>query len=146
MRKPTPAPPPVLENDNIKKWVKVLYLFYKYFDESPLSVSELWKKEEDIQKIGFNSIRRLYEAVEKLRNWKCVHYKLDGGEYGPIKHMLSHYGAHALHRRGLITDEEYNWIVSNIPLKLEAWGYTAPARGTAKWKDIAEREKRRRKR
>ena len=122
LKSQSPSPHAIYTDANLPKWLKMLYLFYHFYDENPMTIRKMRTHPEirealDIAELNNEGINRL---LARLKSWGYLHSK-ELYRYGPKEYAISKCGVQKLYRKGLITEEEYDNMVASIPLKLEGW-------------------------
>ncbi|RLC74116.1 MAG: hypothetical protein DRI61_17180 [Chloroflexi bacterium] len=123
LKNTSPSPDSIINNTDLPKWLKVLYLFYLFYDESPLTIRKMLSHPEikrNVSILELDAPQYLRQVLVRLRSWGCL-YCREVYKYGPKEYAISKCGVQKLYRKGLITEEEYDNMVASIPLKLEGW-------------------------
>ena len=101
----------------VPKWLKLLHVFYKYLEHSPLRAREMWENPQiriELDDIGFSDdIWYLRSMIHQLYGWHYL-YRFGGMKWQGYSYLINLKGLHALVRHGLITEEQEEYARDTV--------------------------------
>ncbi len=95
----------------VPKWLKLLHVFYKYLEHSPLRAREMWENPQirmDLDERGFNDGWSLRSAINKLYQFHYV-YRFGEIKWQGYSYLINLRGLDILKFRGLISEEQESY-------------------------------------
>jgi len=107
--------------EDYPKWLKLLYVFYKYVDYSPLKPRTLWDNPQmrmDIDEIPIKDRWTLNSLIHRIYNFQYL-YRFGDIKWQGYTYLINMKGLNALRRHKLLTEEQEQYARRTVLQILE---------------------------